>query len=193
MSESSCAVENCERGIEVPSRGLCRKHYQKWRTYGDPNAAMRDRDQPAKCTADGCTRKPRAKRLCAYHYKQTLRPASPSADRIAQRQAFFWANVDRCGPGECWPWLRKPTTSGYGQMRGYEGPISAHRFAYELLVGPTPEGMQIDHLCHDPALCKLTVSCPHRLCCNPAHLKPATGRDNRVRGDTSRPHNGSRR
>lgn len=42
----------------------------------------------------------------------------------------------------------------------------AHRVAYEHLVGPIPDGMQLDHLCRN------------RTCINPAHLEPVTAREN---------------
>lgn len=37
-----------------------------------------------------------------------------------------------------------------------------HRVVYELVVGPIPDGMQLDHLCRQ------------RACCNPDHLEPVT-------------------
>ena len=43
----------------------------------------------------------------------------------------------------------------------------AHRFAYELLVGPIPEGMELDH----------RSTCPKR-CVNPAHVRPTTHKQN---------------
>ncbi|MBO0884191.1 MAG: HNH endonuclease [Mycobacterium sp.] len=48
----------------------------------------------------------------------------------------------------------------------------AHVFAYELLVGPIPTGMQLDHLCRN------------RSCVNPDHLEPVSQRVNLLRGAT---------
>jgi hypothetical protein len=85
----------------------------------------------------------------------------------------FWAKVDRLGDDECWPWLAAVHgRGGYGVIcsgkRGHK--VMAHRVAYELLVGPIPEGLVIDHLCENP------------LCVNPAHMEPVQNGVNVVRG-----------
>lgn len=53
----------------------------------------------------------------------------------------------------------------------------AHRFAYELIRGKIPEGLDIDHLCRN------------RQCVNPEHMEPVTPRENTIRGDTIPAHN----
>jgi hypothetical protein len=95
--------------------------------------------------------------------------------------ADFWANVEIGKPDECWRWKLR-LTKGYGRGN-LDGRTSvAHRIAYELAIGPIPEGLTIDHMCHS-AECKLGEACPHRACCNPAHLEPATALDNARRGN----------
>ena len=72
----------------------------------------------------------------------------------------------------CWIWMG--STSGrheYGTIFVNGKPLKTHRFAYELFVGPIPDGMVIDHKCR-----------VHR-CCNPKHLEPVSQRDNVLRGD----------
>lgn len=60
----------------------------------------------------------------------------------------------------CWWWLGA-RSKGYGDVRvAQRGHVQAHRLTYELLVGPVPEGLELDHLCR------------HRSCINPAHLEP---------------------
>ena len=74
-------------------------------------------------------------------------------------------------PSDCWEWIAGRTTAGYGTFApGREKRTYAHRFSYELLVGPIPEGLHIDHLCRN------------RGCVNPDHLEPVTNRENGRRG-----------
>lgn len=77
--------------------------------------------------------------------------------------------------GECWLWCAAVGTHGYGVVRDVEnGRLAlAHRFVYELLVGPIPVGRQIDH-----------YACGVRRCVNPAHVRPVTPRENQLRSDT---------
>jgi hypothetical protein len=91
----------------------------------------------------------------------------------------FWAKVDRNGPvpeyaphlGPCWMWAGAPNRDGgYGTHRTKTGRPVAHRYAYELLVGPIPDGLDLDHLCRV------------RMCVNPEHLEPVTRLVNNRRG-----------
>jgi hypothetical protein len=84
----------------------------------------------------------------------------------------FWSKVDKQGPDGCWLWLIGKSTAGYGVFRLPDRQVLAHRFAYELLVGPIPDGMTLDHLCRV------------RHCVNPTHLEPATRGENTLRGET---------
>jgi len=97
-------------------------------------------------------------------------PARPS------EEDRFWLKVDKRGPDECWPWTGGTFKDGYGAFKptGHANNLGAHRYAYELLVGPIPEDLVIDHMCHDPKVCELGRDCPHRRCVNPAHMKVVT-------------------
>lgn len=72
----------------------------------------------------------------------------------------------------CWEWTASKNPAGYGQISTGRGqpPAKAHRVLYELLVGPIPEGLTIDHLCRN------------RGCVNPSHLEPVTRGENVRRG-----------
>lgn len=69
---------------------------------------------------------------------------------------------------ECWAWRRARNGDGYGIVHLNGRALRAHRLAYELLVGPIPEGLVLDHLCRN------------RACVNPDHLEPVTQRVNVV-------------
>ena len=69
----------------------------------------------------------------------------------------------------CWLWTSSVDERGYARMGG--GALG-HRVTYELVVGPIPDGLQIDHLCRV------------RNCVNPEHLEAVTCRVNLHRGET---------
>lgn len=138
----------------------------------------------AECLEAECTLPVRARGLCNTHYYYNRRhgtlPPIVAVDRVAR----FWARVDRSGGGSaCWPWTAAINGNGYGST-AWKGRIcTPHRIAYELLVGPIPDGMDLDHLCHTrDQFCRGGKTCPHRRCANPAHLEPVPGLVNVMRG-----------
>lgn len=85
------------------------------------------------------------------------------------------------GQGGCIVWTASLHTAGYGQIQVNGKVRRAHRVAYELLVGPIPVGMHLDHECHNrDATCPGGL-CVHRRCINPHHLEPVTNRENQRR------------
>lgn len=85
----------------------------------------------------------------------------------------------------CWEWNGTRTKYGYGLARRQPGttPTTAHRVIYEEYVGPIPDGLELDHVCHTrDTTCKGGQSCPHRCCVNPDHLEPLTPKENTYRG-----------
>lgn len=80
----------------------------------------------------------------------------------------FWSKAT---PGEdCWLWTGCLGGHGYGTLWMNGATRYAHRLIYEALVGPIPEGLELDHLCRV------------RHCVNPAHLEPVTHKVNQLRG-----------
>lgn len=84
--------------------------------------------------------------------------------------------------GGCWRFTGAKSSNGYGSV-GYRSRVwSAHKLAYTMLVGTVPDGLTLDHLCHNRDLdCPGGRTCEHRACCNPEHLEPVPQRVNSAR------------
>lgn len=79
-------------------------------------------------------------------------------------------------PTGCWIWIGGIQSGGYGHVvdkrprdEKRHRMMLAHRFVYEELVGPIPDGLHLDHLCRV------------RPCVNPEHLEPVTVLENNLR------------
>lgn len=72
----------------------------------------------------------------------------------------------------CWVWDGAIQGAGYGTAwdKRIRKIKLAHRLVYELLVGPIPDGLTLDHLCRN------------RACVNPEHLEPVSMKENVLRG-----------
>lgn len=92
-------------------------------------------------------------------------------------QGVRLADVDYLPDPEtgCWNWQLSLNNAGYGIkcVPTYRR-VLGHRYYYEQLVGPIPEGHDLDHLCRNPR------------CCNPDHLEPVTRSENLRRGARGR-------
>lgn len=121
------------------------------------------------CSFEGCERAYRARGLCTLHYRRWQVHGDPAVCTTNQNIPLldrYWMKVHR-GPG-CWLWTGAISSTGYGSFSepvGSAGRV-AHRISYALTVGPIPEGMDLDHTCHQ------------RACVNPSHLRPVTRKQN---------------
>lgn len=98
--------------------------------------------------------------------------SEPCRSENARRTALerqFWGYVNKTET--CWLWTGYITKLGvkggdHGIVCIHYRKVRAHRFSYELHVGPIPEGLSVLHHCDVPR------------CVNPAHLYVGTQKDN---------------
>lgn len=174
MGHTQCSIADCPN--RHLAKGYCSKHYTRNLRYGSPFALSRDND-PKTCTFEDCSEPYYGNGLCSKHWQRKARNGDPGiVIRIRNSDAErFWSKIDKNGPipshlpelGPCWVWTSPSVNPrGYGAFRLGKSHVQAHRYAYELLEKPIPDGLTIDHLCWNI------------LCVNPAHLEPVTMAEN---------------
>lgn len=106
--------------------------------------------------------------MCTTHYRR-YRVTGTAADPVTKDPLDrFWEKVRDVD--ECWIWIGSKSSLGYGHFTIGKKLFLAHRWLYEVLIGPIPEGLTLDHLCRQPS------------CVRPGHLEPVTSKENTLRG-----------
>lgn len=97
------------------------------------------------------------------------RPKTDLKTRLLEK--LYWE--DRGYKTKCWIWPITNGGTGRPIIQVNRKSLRTYRVVYEMLVGPIPEGLTLDHLCRVPT------------CCNPEHLEPVTLEENlaRTRGE----------
>lgn len=131
------------------------------------------------CSIDGCDRPSRRRGWCTMHYSRWYEHGTTDKPRPRPRTPKPWMNrlagYFTVGDG-CWVWNSSRDVHGYGRFWRDGHGMPAHRVLFELMVGPVPDGLELDHLCRNKA------------CVRPDHLEPVTHQENTRRAYAQRTH-----
>jgi hypothetical protein len=151
---NQCAIKGCTDRRK--GLGFCNRHLKRFRIHGNPLAG----------------------RAYKSNEKRPKRPAGLSLE-----ESFRWFMPgDPPDGGQTWLWQGPVDGKGYGTIRFEGRNVLAHRLAYEMFVGPIPDGMIVRHKNDTP------------LDVNPSNLELGTLIDNvQDRVERGRSHWGPRK
>lgn len=157
----NCTIDDCSG--PTLNREMCSKHYTRWRKYGDPHYVHSHIDPG--CSFPGCGRKHFGLGLCQGHYNQKRK-----GQHLSKLFSLLTIKERLLRQTEitptCWNWMGGKSSYGYGVI-SIDGEMHlCHRLSYKEWAGDLPDDRYIDHKCHNPS------------CINPAHLRPATPKQN---------------
>lgn len=114
------------------------------------------------------------------HFRRWQRNGDPEARQVyrGDPEAALAAYTKR--GGECLVWTRALSPDGYAVMKAGGRSDQAHRVAWALTHGSIPDGMQVDHICHN------------RACVEMSHLRLASWSENQWNRSESRSATGHR-
>ena len=130
-----------------------------------------------KCSIEDCENPQNARGWCKTHWKRWRKNGDPKIKTLwmqSDPEHRFWAKVSLPDTNGCLLWRKPSGSNGRGTFWNGKRPVQPYRFAYELLIGPIPPGLTIDHVWAN--------GCRNPLCVNPNHLEVVSQCENVMRG-----------
>lgn len=108
------------------------------------------------CSADGCSKPRRCRGLCNAHYLKLKRKGLGPRLQGGPERNTPASVLDRTArDGDCLVWTGSTIPLGYGYISIKGQMRRVHVVAWESANGPVPDGMVIDHICHNRACVKV--------------------------------------
>ncbi|HCG55324.1 MULTISPECIES: HNH endonuclease [Brevibacterium] len=118
------------------------------------------------CLVIDCGRPGVRRKYCSMHYQRFMKTGSPLVGARTKTPEDAFAKFAVSVAGGCLLWTAGKDRDGYGNIAVYGRKTRAHRYAWERIYGPMPDGMQVDHKCWNPS------------CVNIEHLRLANHAEN---------------
>lgn len=166
----NCKIDGCDKTNKM-TRGYCAKHYENWRTTGNPLSKREQtiNDPKPVCRIEDCDNLVKSKELCGKHYENLRK----YGNEIPKRDLSIEEKIEDIGwketPTGCWEWNGAKNSSGYGVVTLRRAKIynqRVHRLVYQIHNGDLHSDLVVRHKCDNPP------------CVNPEHLEIGTHSDN---------------
>ena len=119
-----------------------------------------------QCSAPECAEQIKCNGLCNVHNSRMYRTGRLDAKPKYHDPEKCFEGRTRLDENGCLVWTGNLGGAGYGRINVNGKRMKAHRYAWERVNGPIPDGLLIDHKCFN------------RACVNVEHLRLATKAQN---------------
>lgn len=87
MDQRICSVPDCEAPVPARgARGMCHKHYSRWKRHGDPLVIKAVRRAP-ECSVENCERPVKGRGMCSMHVQRLRKHGTTDLPTPRSRKA----------------------------------------------------------------------------------------------------------